>query len=335
MTDYRLTVEYINYERHTISLENTLKDSCTINKKNRYHNWIEHFNSSQFTNIKNTGFIEFEDKSYVQQIVTNDLNGNPDNWRAVDLSFFIGLSAPVITNNFERYRRQTTSVENKLNLIHGLLYVDKNNRPIMAVFKTSYTTNHTVYWTDYGWSFDPKSVFFNNNLSLASKDSPIFVRCDGMPIKHNNITSAMHLTDTMLLKHTNLAIVQREFKRTVDGDGFYYKNYNSWLDQYNEYSWDDIRSKGEVMSGNVFKVWALGGFRFRHINYGNYFSDGSFSIGISNEAIKSTDTDNWLSEAGRTVNEWRDGSYYGQVFFDYNGRPVAIALMSRFCFFQR
>lgn len=89
------------------------------------------------------------------------------------------------------------------------------------------------------------------------------------------------------------------------------------------------------MSGNKFKVWTLGGFKFRRVNYGFYFSDGSFSIGISKNAIKQTDIDNWLFEADLNVHEWMDREFYGQVFFDRFGKPVAIAIMTPYCFFKR
>lgn len=89
------------------------------------------------------------------------------------------------------------------------------------------------------------------------------------------------------------------------------------------------------MSGNKFKVWALDGFRLRHLDYGLYYSDGSFSVGISRAAIHKDDTDNWLFEAGLTTADWLGKEFYGQIFFDRHGRPVAIAIMTPYCFFQR
>lgn len=334
LTDFRLSLEYHNYERHAVSLTSVLKDSCTINPKYQYHTWRDHLKTNpQLDDVQNMGFSQFADGSYAQQLVSNDSDLNPASWRAVDLSFYIGLAAPLITN---RMRRGTELGKPRQKLTHGLLYVDMYDRPVMASFRVSYNTIKSFYWTDIGWSSDPKGLFiYNTELSLASVSSDTFLRCDGIPLQHSNITSAMRLTDEMLLRETNLAVIQREFRRTVLGDGFHYKKFPSWREQYDAYDWSSIREQGEVMSGNYFKIWALGSFRFRHMNYGYYFSDGSFSIGISSKTIRDDDTDNWLFEAGRSISEWQDSDHYGQVFFDRDGRPVAIALMAPYCFFQR
>lgn len=334
LTDLRLSVEYHNYERHAVSLASVMKDSCTINPKLQYHTWSDHLNANpQLDDVQNMGFSQFADGSYAQQLVSNDSGLNPASWRAVDLSFYIGLAVPLITN---RMRRGTELGRPRQKLTHGLLYVDMYGRPVMASFRVTYNTTKSFYWTDRGWDSDPKSLFlYDSELSLASVSSDTFLRCDGIPMQHSNITSAMRITDEMLLREANLAVIQREFRRTVMGDGFHYKKFPSWREQYDAYDWSSIREQGEVMSGNYFKIWALGGFRFRHMNYGYYFSDGSFSIGISSKTIRNDDTDNWLFEAGKSISEWQDSDYYGQVFFDRNGRPVAIALMSPFCFFQR
>lgn len=343
-----IMIDYNNPDRFAVAVDNVLKDSCSINKRPIYKNWQHFYNDIEHTGIKNTGLMQFSDGSYAQQLITID--DNEHNWMAVDLSFYIGLAAAtaattLITDDARRHHqlhrhRRSSSLLNNTNFTNGVLFVDRNERPTMAVFDVldEYQKTTSFYWTGWGWYKTNNTgvmSMFVDGLSLSPPTSPIFQRCNGMPTKYGQITSQMKLLDEMLLDKANLAIVQREYQRTVRGDGFYFKKYNSWQEQYEAYSWSSLRDQGETMSGNSFKIWALGGFKFRHINYGHYFADGSFSVGISSRAIRNDDTDNWLFVNNRSAIDWINGNYYGQVFFNAKGQPTTLAVMSSFCFFTR
>lgn len=60
------------------------------------------------------------------------------------------------------------------------------------------------------------------------------------------ISKSVKLNDEVLLTKANLNVIQREFVRTIQGDGFYYSKHDSWLDAYNGWNLADIRDAGEV-----------------------------------------------------------------------------------------
>ncbi|XP_076677304.1 uncharacterized protein LOC143373705 [Andrena cerasifolii] len=118
----------------------------------------------------------------------------------------------------------------------------------------------------------------------------------------------------------NVVIVGKAFERATK---FYSKNYDSWKDWYNSLSWYEgfLRQPGIVIlgramaRGNIF--WNPHGYKF---------SDGSFVVGIIGDDVK-YGNDNWKALKG---DDWETGdTYAGQIFFDKNGRPVAIAISNK------
>lgn len=121
------------------------------------------------------------------------------------------------------------------------------------------------------------------------------------------------------LKNLNLLVAKLAFLRAKNGDGFYSKNWDSWKEWYKASGWKHVFGFGvygygldEAEGNDIYNP------------YGLTFNDGSFSIGvIGNDVKESTSSDNFTKLAGTN---WTTIKYAGQMFFDRNGRPVALVI---------
>ncbi|OWR45007.1 Aip56 [Danaus plexippus plexippus] len=123
----------------------------------------------------------------------------------------------------------------------------------------------------------------------------------------------------MSMHEENLIIVSEVLDRAIKHKGFYSKNYGSW-------------KIGTLILPGEFGIYADGismaGQGWVYDPYGYKFNDNSFAVGILGTDARGK-SDNWvnLSHDFTTTEGTRD--YAGQVFFDKNGRPVAIVITSR------
>lgn len=121
------------------------------------------------------------------------------------------------------------------------------------------------------------------------------------------------------LKSLNLMITYRVFMQTKNGTGFSHKNYDSWKQWYDQSTWNSIY--GSIYNYGTRMALYDGPFGF-------YFNDGSFVVGIISRDIQYGITDNWVGSRSRS---WGTASdYAGQIYFDKNGRPVALAITDTF-----
>lgn len=125
------------------------------------------------------------------------------------------------------------------------------------------------------------------------------------------------------LKNLNLLVAKLAFLRAKNKGGFYSKNWNSWKHWYKDSAWKHLFGYGiygyglEEAEGNDI-----------YNPYGLTFNDGSFSIGVVGQDVnKSTSSDNFTKLSGTN---WHTIKYAGQMFFDRNGRPVALVITNAF-----
>ncbi|WP_325893475.1 M85 family metallopeptidase [Grimontia sp. NTOU-MAR1] len=121
------------------------------------------------------------------------------------------------------------------------------------------------------------------------------------------------------LKNLNLLVAKLAFLRAKNKGGFYSKNWESWKHWYKDSGWKHLFGYGiygyglEEAEGNDL-----------YNPYGLTFNDGSFSIGVVGQDVKeSTSSDNFTKLSGTN---WHTIKYAGQMFFDRNGRPVALVI---------
>ncbi len=121
------------------------------------------------------------------------------------------------------------------------------------------------------------------------------------------------------LTNLNLLVAKLAFLRAKNGGGSHRKNSGSWKAWYKASVWKHFLGYGlygygkEQAQGNdIYNPYAL------------IFNDGSFSIGVVGKDIReSTRSDNFTKLAGTN---WHTIRYAGQMFFDRNGRPVALVI---------
>ena len=120
------------------------------------------------------------------------------------------------------------------------------------------------------------------------------------------------------LKNLNLRVAERAFSRAKNGGGFYHKNWDSWKAWYKGSGWKHLLGYGlygygfEQAKGNDF-----------YNPYGLYFNDGSYSIGVVGQDVNDrTKSDNFVVAGSN----WHTIQFAGQMFFDSNGRPVALVM---------
>lgn len=147
----------------------------------------------------------------------------------------------------------------------------------------------------------------DNNMCLIASKNVVF---DGDP---NPLTQYE-------LKKLNLIIAEKVFERAKNGAGFSTRNYASWKNWYNDSKW----SSG--ITGIYQYGIRLSEYFYFSRPYGLVFNDGSFAVGIIGSDVK-YGADNWTILDG---SNWGDkDKYSGEMFFDKNGRPVAITITSR------
>lgn len=121
------------------------------------------------------------------------------------------------------------------------------------------------------------------------------------------------------LINLNLSVAKLAFLRAKNGGGFYNKNWASWKSWYKASAWKHLLGFGLYGYG---QEQAQGNDIYNP--YGIRFNDGSFSIGVVGGDINnSTRSDNFTTLAGTN---WHTIRYAGQMFFDLNGRPVALVI---------
>ncbi|ACJ10171.1 hypothetical protein BJP44_07350 [Candidatus Williamhamiltonella defendens] len=160
-------------------------------------------------------------------------------------------------------------------------------------------------------------LLFSNHYTYAEKKYDFTKYCfSGRPVNHVIFNDNTPLYEWEL-KALNLTIVEKVFNRAKNGGGFYKKNYPSWKDWYHKSYWKTAFGYGIYDYG---LEEAKGNSIYRP--YGIEFNDGSFSIGFTGDDVKYGD-DNWKTLSG---SNWGISTerYAGQIFFDKNGRPVAI-----------
>ena len=121
------------------------------------------------------------------------------------------------------------------------------------------------------------------------------------------------------LKNLNLLVAKLAFLRAKNNGGFYRKNWESWKHWYKDSGWKNVFGFGiygygldEAEGNDIYSP------------YGLTFNDGSFSIGVVGQDVKeSTKSDNFTKLSGTN---WHTIKYAGQMFFDMNGRPVALVI---------
>ncbi|CAG9581981.1 unnamed protein product [Danaus chrysippus] len=122
----------------------------------------------------------------------------------------------------------------------------------------------------------------------------------------------------MSMHQENLIIVSEVLDRAIKHKGFYSKDYGSWKDWYADSSWAfGIFNDGLSMAG---QGWV-------YDPYGYKFNDNSFVVGILGTDARGK-SDNWVNLAHDFRDTKDKKQYAGQVFFDKNGRPVAIVITS-------
>ncbi|KOB68847.1 Apoptosis inducing protein [Operophtera brumata] len=121
------------------------------------------------------------------------------------------------------------------------------------------------------------------------------------------------------IENYNLMIVAKVLERAKKNKGFYDKSsHSSWKDWYADSQWQfGIYGDGISMSGEgwIYKA------------YGYKFADNSFAVGILGTDAKNG-KDNWVNMKHDFTDSAGIRDYAGQVFFDKNGRPVAIVITS-------
>ncbi|XP_034247031.1 uncharacterized protein LOC117648579 [Thrips palmi] len=130
------------------------------------------------------------------------------------------------------------------------------------------------------------------------------------------------------LKSRNLAIAKMVFERAKNSGGFTEKDYASWKEWYHNSPWISNFSWG--IFGDGVKMAGFGLLKKVWGSFGYVFRDGSVSVGIVGRDTLHGD-DNWKTIKG---SDWlldKDESegYAGQMFFDRNGRPVAIVITKK------
>lgn len=125
------------------------------------------------------------------------------------------------------------------------------------------------------------------------------------------------------LKNLNLLVAKLAFLRAKNGSGLYRKNWGSWKDWYKSSGWKHLFGFG------IFG-YGLDGAEGNDIydSYGLIFNDGSFAVGVTGKDInENTSSDNFTKLVG---SNWTFPKHAGLIFFDKNGRPVAIAITNEF-----
>lgn len=145
-------------------------------------------------------------------------------------------------------------------------------------------------------------------------------RKDVFATKYKNIVfnkEELPLTQWHLEKY-GLVIAEKAVNRVEHGSGFYKKKYKSWKEWYQSLAWKHVFGYGIHGYGQA----EAEGY-FIYSPYGEIFEDGSFAVGITGTDIKKWGhNDNWTNLAGEN---WSSASA-GQMYFDKNGRPVAIVM---------
>ncbi|AUI88695.1 hypothetical protein BS333_20635 [Vibrio azureus] len=120
-------------------------------------------------------------------------------------------------------------------------------------------------------------------------------------------------------KNLNLLVAKQAFLRAKNSGGFYAKNWSSWKAWYQASAWKHAFGYGLYGYG---LEQAMGNDLYNP--YGLVFNDGSFSVGVvGKDVTSSTKSDNFTTLAGTN---WHTIKYAGQMFFDRNGRPVALVI---------
>lgn len=248
-----------------------LNNSCTENVRNDIKNWTTLYQNINQANIKNVGFVQFEDSSYAQQFIDIE-----DKWYQIDLTQFTGLlstvsamsySSPRLKREIEIPKNQhqklvsvssTPQVYEFKDIRNGIVFVDSNGRPTISIIQTNNNTINKFYWTGIQWlnlTLDIEQYIITSGYSIASNFTPTYQRCSGKQSK--TALSSLKANNELLLTASNLNIIQREFVRTIQGDGFWYSKFNSWLHAYNTWSWSDIRDFGEANIISLLLLFAI------------------------------------------------------------------------------
>lgn len=162
-------------ETNIFALLEIFENSCQENKDIHFLNWVDFVTRTNLNAIPSTGLIKFKDGAFAQQIVSENIM-DPKTWKAVNLPAFIASSFALIKNVRIHPRRDVP------HLTHGLIIVDKNQRPVVAIFKKSKHFTVEYFWNGYEWVHIRKNHWqeiTKSGLSLALLDSPQFMRCNG------------------------------------------------------------------------------------------------------------------------------------------------------------
>lgn len=143
--------------------------------------------------------------------------------------------------------------------------------------------------------------------SLAQLDDPFCLR----PLE----ALKLHLQDK------NLVIAAAVVERVRKGSGFRHSNYASWKEYYANSCWSGLWHTGIYWNGR-FKA-GKGSYQA----FGQVYNDGSFAVGVTGKDTK-IGNDNWVTEMGGDWDVENKNGYYGEMYFDKNGRPVALAITS-------
>ncbi|QBY44314.1 M85 family metallopeptidase [Arsenophonus nasoniae] len=123
------------------------------------------------------------------------------------------------------------------------------------------------------------------------------------------------------LKKYNLIIAELAVSRVENGSGFYNKKYKSWKEWYHSSAWKTILGTG-IYDYGLSEI----GKNASSKPYGFIFEDGSFSVGVtSDDAKKYGYNDTWTNY----FKDDKETIYAGQMFFDKNGRPIALTITNK------
>ncbi|HGJ5879333.1 MAG TPA: M85 family metallopeptidase [Arsenophonus nasoniae] len=139
--------------------------------------------------------------------------------------------------------------------------------------------------------------------------------------KYENIIFSEKLPLTQFhLEKYNLVIAAMAVNRAEQGSGFYKEECESWKEWYKSKEWRKyLFGKGIFEHG---KYEAKGSLIYGP--YGLLFDDGSFAVGVKGKDIEEYGyNDNWTTLSGKN---WYPLEYAGQIYFDKNGRPIAIVM---------
>ncbi|AQS39806.1 NFkB-p65-degrading zinc protease [Shewanella psychrophila] len=189
---------------------------------------------------------------------------------------------------------------------------------------TSFCSSNKIDWPPLP-DFDDDDFSMGSAFFTGASASNLVDQCSIDVTKRvDTVSEAIEFEGGQLLiqrdfKNLNLLVAKSAFLRAKNGDGFYSKNWDSWKAWYKASSWKHLLGYGlygyglEQAKGNDF-----------YNPYGLFFNDGSFSVGvIGTDVKKSTKNDNFTTLAGTN---WHTIQYAGQMFFDKNGRPIALVM---------